>query len=610
MTIPPLVILAVGIITVIGMIIWLRINAFIALITAAIVVSLMAPGAVETKISRVALEFGGFAGAIGIVIALAAVIGQCMMDSGAADRVVRAFLRMLGEKRSSYALMGSGFVLAVPVFFDTVFYLLVPLARSLYRRTGKNYLMYLLAITAGGAITHTLVPPTPGPLVMAATLSVDVGTMILVGALVALPASLAGVFFASALDKRMDVPMRSIGNQPEPEPLEDSELPSLFMSLLPVILPVLMISTNTVLSTLADNERIPQLTQDDVRDWPALQAALTDDADAPTTPASRIRERLPNDVVETLDSASDVPDVKTREAVVAGLNNVLVDKSFYDPRSFEEVLPPEWKVDLLLNAEGDDAPSAERKKELHRIKTANGLIAKGPNSLRKPELERLNRTLLEIAWPEAFQKHTWNSPLREASDVSSLFGNANLALLLSAAVAMFVLLKQRKPTLEELGKTVEFSLMSGGAIILITAAGGAFGGMLKAAEVGDAIQNLFVTEGRDPDGTAFLLLGFGMAVLLKIAQGSSTTAMIVVSGILAPSVAGVDLGFNPVYLCTAIGAGSLIGSWMNDSGFWIFAKMGGLTEVEALKSWTPLLIVLGTISMVFTVILTRVLPLV
>ena len=71
--------------------------------------------------------------------------------------------------------MGSGFVLAVPVFFDTVFYLLVPLGRSLYRRTGTHYLKYVLAIGCGGAITHTLVPPTPGPLLMAANLNIDLG---------------------------------------------------------------------------------------------------------------------------------------------------------------------------------------------------------------------------------------------------------------------------------------------------------------------------------------------------------------------------------------------------------------------------------------------------
>src|SRR5690606_18178721 len=109
-----------------------KMNAFISLITAAMVVSLLAPLTPEEQsagidqMKRVATAFGASAGGIGIVIALAAVIGQCMMDSGAADRVVRSFLRLLGEKRAPFALMGSGYVLAVPVFFDTVFYLLVP----------------------------------------------------------------------------------------------------------------------------------------------------------------------------------------------------------------------------------------------------------------------------------------------------------------------------------------------------------------------------------------------------------------------------------------------------------------------------------------------------
>ena len=192
----PLITLGVGIAIVLGLIIVLKVNAFIALITAAMVVSLMAPGDIASKISRVATAFGSAAGGIGIVIALAAVIGKCMLDSGAADRIVRAFLRMLGEKRAPVALLGSGFVLAVPVFFDTVFYLLVPLARSLHRKTGRQYLKYVLAIAAGGAITHTLVPPTPGPLLMAENLGIDVGWMIMIGALVALPAAIAGLVFA------------------------------------------------------------------------------------------------------------------------------------------------------------------------------------------------------------------------------------------------------------------------------------------------------------------------------------------------------------------------------------------------------------------------------
>lgn len=457
----PFVILGIGIATVIGMIIFLKINAFLALITAAMVVSLLGPESADgiNRIKRVAIAFGDSVSGIGIVIALAAIIGICMMDSGAADRIVRTFLKAMGEKNASFALMGSGFVLAVPVFFDTVFYLLIPLARSLYRSTKKNYLLYIMAIAAGGAITHTLVPPTPGPLSMADNLGVDLGKMIFIGALVALPAAFAGIFFAMLLNRKMNIPMRDIAEHKDPDPLEEHELPSLAVSLTPIVLPVLMITTNTLVSSMM----------------------------------------------------------------------------------------------------------------------ANGV---GPQGL-----------------------------LGKISPFTSIIGDPNFALLVATAIALGILYYQRKMTLLKLGGTVENALMSGGVIILITAGGGAFGKMLTVAQIGPAIQARFGSAEAEAAGLSFLFLGFGIAALLKIAQGSSTVAMITTSAMLAAMLTSPELlGFDPVYLATAIGAGSLIGSWMNDSGFWIFCKMSGLTEAEALKSWTPLLIVLGCTSMATTILLSIVFP--
>ncbi len=95
----PIAILLIGIATVLGLIIVLRANAFIALIAAAMIVSLLAPGEIVEKFSRVAGAFGAACGEVGIVIAFAAIIGQCMMDSGAADRLVRSFLGIFGERR-------------------------------------------------------------------------------------------------------------------------------------------------------------------------------------------------------------------------------------------------------------------------------------------------------------------------------------------------------------------------------------------------------------------------------------------------------------------------------------------------------------------------------
>src|SRR6266513_1631539 len=242
----PLLILLVGMATILGGILGLRLNAFLALITAAIVVSLLAPGEPAAKIARVAEGFGRTAGTIGIVIALAAIAGQAMMDSGAADRIVRAFIGLLGEQRSATALCATGYVLSIPVFFDTVFYLLVPLARSGYTRTNRYYLKYLLAIAAGAGATHTLVPPTPGPLAVAGTLGVDLGTMVLVGLAVALPAATAGLLFAGWVDRRMPV----VPTAPAAAPPATEALPGLVVSLLPIVLPVLLISSNTVVQSM------------------------------------------------------------------------------------------------------------------------------------------------------------------------------------------------------------------------------------------------------------------------------------------------------------------------------------------------------------------------
>src|SRR2546428_13855263 len=125
----PTPILLIGIATILAGIVVLRLTAFLALIIAAIVVSLLAPGEAAVKVARVAEGFGRTAGTVGIVIALAAIIGKAMMESGAADRIVNAFLALLGEKGGAAALCSTGYILSIPVFFDTGVFLLVPLAR-------------------------------------------------------------------------------------------------------------------------------------------------------------------------------------------------------------------------------------------------------------------------------------------------------------------------------------------------------------------------------------------------------------------------------------------------------------------------------------------------
>ncbi|MFH5803787.1 GntP family permease [Alienimonas sp. DA493] len=537
----PFVILAVGVAVVLVLILGFKINAFLALLTAALVVSLMnplqqsgddfVPAPVGEKVTRVAAEFGGAAKNVGLVIALAAVVGACLLESGAADRIVQSFVRLLGVERSPIALLGSGYVLSVPVFFDTVFYLLVPLARSYYASTRRNYLKCLCAIAAGGAITHTLVPPTPGPLTLAENLDIDLGIMIGIGALIALPAAVVGLLFGAWVDRKMPV---------TPGGPSQAEIPD--------ALPGGPESGTTLVSGEAA----------DIPNPDAIDADHLHGADAPGAPRLPLWLALvPVLLPVALVGVKTSGDTYLRNQIGVLKDEGLVARDL-DPGAAENA------ADALADDPANEDPAV------------------------------------------AEYRARRDGPVGYAR----VFGDPNLALLLSAAASLFLLWRQRRPGREAIGRLVETSLMSGGVIILITCAGAAFGGMLKEAGVGKAIADAFGES--STQGFGLLGLGFGIAVLLKSAQGSSTTAMIVTSGILADFVTGPEaasLPFHPVYLGTAIGGGSLVGSWMTDSGFWIFAKMGGLTEAETLKSWTPLLTILGVTSFATSLLLAWLLPL-
>ncbi len=480
----PLTAMALGVFVVLALMIGLKTHAFVALILGALVISCFVPfdivGFVKSPepsvvrdaaaaspaqiVKRVTNSLGGAVSGIGILIAMAAIIGKCMLVSGSADKIVKSSLALLGEKRAALAMMVSGFVLSIPVFFDTVFYLLVPLARSLYRRTGKNYLLYLAAIAAGGAITHTLVPPTPGPLLVANTLQVKVGSVMLIGLAVGAPSAVVGLLAAAWLNKVMPIEMRPLPGAAdrENEESEFSVLPSLPLALAPVLLPVLLITVETVYSTV-------------------------------------------------------------------------------------------YSATIKADPEG------------------------------------------QIAYIGGWLK---------------LFGNSNFAMVLAALVAVFLCYSVQGHSLKKLADHVEDALLSGGVIILITAAGGAFGGLLAMTEIQVVVKSLF--EGNAQGGLIVLGVAYGLAAVLKVAQGSSTVSMIISSSLVAsialPLVESDALGFHPAYLVPVIGAGSLMGSWMNDSGFWVFAKMGVLTEQETLRSWTVLLSILSIAGFLISLVFVTILP--
>ncbi|MEX2231148.1 MAG: SLC13 family permease [Cyclobacteriaceae bacterium] len=446
----PFLVLILSVALVVIMITKWRIHPFISLMVSAIFVGLLSPALPRIPgqiplISVVELpmaEFGIMAGKIGWVIALAAVIGTAMMESGAAEQIVNWLLKKLGEKRAAIALLISGYILSIPVFFDTVFFLLIPLGITLAQKTGRDFILYVLAIGGGAAITHTIVPPTPGPLIMAETLNIDLGIVILAGLVAGIMPAFVVYGVGKWLNKKVHIPVRVTNARVS----SIQNPPSLALSVLPVVVPLLMIS----LASFAE-------------------------------------------VVTT-----DVP----------------------------------------------------------------GWIA--------------------------FQ------------------GNKNIALSVGTFIALFLWARTKKLGTNELWEAAAKPLELAGIIILITSAGGAYGAMIQHTGVGKAIN--LATEGFN---VHYMLLAWLIAAVMKIAQGSGTVSMITTSAIMAALIGPeYQLDYHPIYILLSIGFGSLFIPWMNDSGFWVVARMSGLTEKEALRTWTLLLAILSVVGLLQVLLLSWIFPLV
>ncbi len=271
----PLVLLACGMLVVLGGILWLRLHAFLALVLGAFTVALLTPETTLQKYAearlakgdmaakaaakfpdkpaaaRVAEEFGRTCANLGILIAMATIIGEGMMLSGAAEAIAAAMLRWLGATRAHWAFFASSYLLCIPVMHDTVMYLLAPLFKAVARRTGRDYLLLVMCTVAGGTITHSLVPPTPGPLFVAGDLGVPLGLMIGMGSLIGLGAALTGVVFAHWSNRRhtLEVPIEDV-----PAPSPDRKLPPLWLALVPVLLPIALIALDASF-TVAPHEK-------------------------------------------------------------------------------------------------------------------------------------------------------------------------------------------------------------------------------------------------------------------------------------------------------------------------------------------------------------------
>ncbi|WP_205857278.1 GntP family permease, partial [Phytoactinopolyspora endophytica] len=173
--------LILGIATIVVIVLWTRLDAFVALLIAALVVGFVAGSPAVDTIDSITAGFGSTMGSIGIVIGLGVAVGKILEVSGAADALAQAFVRAFGKGREPWAMASTGGLVSIPVFCDSGYVIMNPLARSIARRKGAGYVTLALALGCGMTLTHHLVPPTPGPLAVAGIIGADLGGLILAG---------------------------------------------------------------------------------------------------------------------------------------------------------------------------------------------------------------------------------------------------------------------------------------------------------------------------------------------------------------------------------------------------------------------------------------------
>ncbi|CAH0344960.1 GntP family permease [Bacillus sp. CECT 9360] len=425
-----------------------KLNPFVALIITAIGVGL-ATGMplvssnpeVPSIIDSIKAGMGNTLGFLAIVLALGTMLGKMMAESGGAERIAQTLIKRFGEKNVHWAMMGVGFIVGIPVFFQVGFVLLIPLVFTIARQTKMSLVSIGVPLVAGLSVVHGLVPPHPAAMAAVGIFQADVGLTILYSLIVGIPtAILAGPVYGKWIGKRIykEVP-KEIGDQlAEQNPTK--ELPGFFNTLFTILVPVLLMLASSIAQLV-------------------------------------------------------------------------------------------------------------------------------------------------------FEKESF------AYEFFFFIGDPIVALLIATVYSFFSLGFFRGLSRETILKFTNDCLAPTATILLVIGAGGAFNRVLLDSGIGDYIAELAQDSNVSP-----ILLGWGIAAMIRVATGSATVSMMTAAGIVAPIVAVIP-GVNIELLVLATGAGSLILSHVNDSGFWLIKEYFGMNVKETLMTWTALETIISVAALVFILIL-------
>ena len=466
-----LIVAVVGIAIIVALIVWLKMHAFLALTIGALFVGVACGIPLEKVTASYEKGVGDVLGYVGVLIALGAMLGKLLTDSGGADKIVDTLLR--GSKAVlpwKMALIAA--IIGIPVFFEIGLVLLIPVIMLAVHRSEGPAMRLGIPALAGLSVLHGFIPPHPGPLAAIGILHANVGITLAFGLVVAIPTvTVAGPLFGMLAAKWVPIGAAGAG------------------------------------------------------------LALSGQGDRPSPKAASANARD-----SRVDASADTVADTGADASA-------------DPRATHS---PSFTVTLL--------------------------------TLLAPLVLMLAKAAADI----------WLAKGGELRHLLDLIGDPVVALLVGVLLAMVTLGTAVGFSASVLGKKIGSSLLPVVGVMLIVGAGGGFKQSLVDGGTGLAIAKIALEA-----GLSVLLLGWIVAVLIRLATGSATVATVTAAGIIAPLASGLP----PTQLALvvlAVGAGSVFFSHVNDAGFWLVKEYFGLSVGQTIKTWSLMETVISVMGLAMT----------
>ncbi len=470
-----------GIVTVIVLIVWAKFHPFIGLMLGTAVLGAVAAVPPQDVVTSFLDGLGSTFGGVGLLIALGAMLGKLLADSGGANVIVDTIISRVGPRALPWAMALIAAIVGLPMFFEIGVVILVPIILLVVRRTGASLMRVGIPALAGLSILHGLVPPHPGPMTAINLLHADLGYTLVFGLLIAVPTLIiSGPFLAQFVDRLVPVsisPVEAAGSAAGAIPERDAGARSSHVGVPP-----------------AESRHA-------ARSQPL--------ATAPTT--------------AVLDSAKVVPGQAKRPTFALAITSIVL-----------------------------------------------------------PVLLMLTRAIAEFTVPGG-------STLRGTLE---FLGEPSVALLAGVLAAMLALGRASGMRRGEIHRSLGSGLPGIASIMLIVAAGGGFKTLLSESGVAGVIAHY-----AQHAHLSVLLLGWLVAVGIRLATGSATVSTITAAGIVGSLAQTLDKP-HLALLVLAIGSGSLFFSHVNDAGFWLVKEYFGLTVWQTIKSWSVMETVISVTGLI------------